>query len=242
MNRGQVAMPGAPALDIWGKRMRILIVEDDSKVSYWLVSKLQACGHHCTLVDNGRDAVQAVSREAFDVMVLDRMLPIMDGMQVLEYLRDRRHPPILVLSAVDQPDDRVSGLRAGADDYLGKPFHFSELLARIDVLARRNRGTETQAPLLCLEDLCMDVLKREVRRGGQLLDLTDKEFKLLQVLLEHSGQVVTRTMLLQKVWGYEFDPQTNLIDVHMSKLRAKLDKRFGPPLLRTIRSVGYALG
>lgn len=222
--------------------MRILIVEDDSKVSYWLVSKLQACGHHCTLVDNGQDALDAVSKEAYDVMVLDRMLPVMDGMQVLAYLQDRRHPPILVLSAVDQPDDRVAGLRAGADDYLGKPFHFSELLARIDVLARRGRTVEAETQLLRLEDLCMDVVKREVRRGGQVLDLTEKEFKLLQVLLEHSGQVVTRTMLLQKVWGYEFDPQTNLIDVHMSKLRSKLDKRFGPPLLRTIRSVGYALG
>ncbi|MCB5363327.1 response regulator transcription factor [Pusillimonas sp. CC-YST705] len=222
--------------------MRILIVEDDSSVSYWLTSKLQACGHHCTLVNNGQDALDAVSREAFDVMVLDRMLPIVDGMQVLEHLQHRRHPPILVLSALDQPDDRVAGLRAGADDYLGKPFHFSELLARIDVLGRRAGLAETHAQMLNLEDLSMDVVSREVRRNGQLLDLTDKEFKLLQVLMEHSGQVVTRSMLLQRVWGYEFDPQTNLIDVHMSKLRAKLDKRFGLPLLRTIRSVGYALG
>ncbi|MCK9511356.1 MAG: response regulator transcription factor [Pigmentiphaga sp.] len=222
--------------------MRILIVEDDSKVSYWLVSKLQACGHQCTLVDNGRLALDTVAREAFDVMVLDRMLPVMDGMEVLAHLRDRRRPSILVLSAVDQPDDRVAGLRAGADDYLGKPFHFSELLARLDVLARRG-ASAAELRVLNLRDLSMDVLQREVRRGGQRLDLTDKEFQLLRVLLEHSGQVVTRSMLLQKVWGYEFDPQTNLIDVHVSKLRAKLDdKRFGAPLLRTVRSVGYALG
>lgn len=222
--------------------MRILIVEDDSKVSYWLGSKLQACQHHCTLVDNGESALQVMQDQVFDVVILDRMLPRMDGMEVLQRLKGKRHPPVLVLSAVDQPGDRVDGLRAGADDYLGKPFNFSELLARIEVLARRNAGPVDERLVLGVDDLRMDVLKREVRRGQKLLDLTDKEFKLLQVLLEHSGQVVTRTMLLQKVWGYDFDPQTNLIDVHMSKLRAKVDRNFDVPLLRTIRSVGYALG
>lgn len=222
--------------------MRVLVVEDDSKVSYWLGSKLHTSGYQCTLVDNGEDALVAIEREAFDVIVLDRMLPRLDGMQVLQRLRGRRHPPVIILSAVDQPNDRVEGLRAGADDYLGKPFSFSELLARIEVLVRRMGGRVDDPMVLHVADLTMDVLHREVRRGDAVLDLTEKEFKLLQVLLEHSGTIVTRSMLLQRVWGYEFDPQTNLIDVHMSKLRSKLDKGFEAALLRTIRSVGYVIG
>lgn len=222
--------------------MRVLVVEDDPKVSYWLGSKLQAEGCQCVMVDNGVDALAAIENEAFDVIVLDRMLPKLDGMQVLDRLKGRRHPPVIFLSAVDQPDDRVAGLRAGADDYLGKPFDFAELLARIEVLVRRNGGQVEDSLILHVADLRMDVLRREVRRGDTVLDLTEKEFKLLQLLLEQTGRVVTRSMLLQRVWGYEFDPQTNLIDVHMSKLRSKLDKGFEATLLRTIRSVGYVLG
>lgn len=222
--------------------MRVLIVEDDSRVSHWLGSKLNTLGYHCTLVDNGEDALTAIEREAFDVIVLDRMLPRLDGLQVLSRLKGKRHPPILILSALDQPDDRVQGLRAGADDYLGKPFSFAELQARIEVLVRRMGAKSNDPMVLNVADLTMDLLNREVRRGDTVLNLTEKEYKLLQVLLEYSGQIVTRSMLLQRVWGYEFDPQTNLIDVHMSKLRTKVDKGAGVSLLRTVRSVGYLIG
>lgn len=221
--------------------MRVLIAEDDSKVRHWLGSKLQVSGYQCLFVDNGESALATMQTEAFDVVILDRMLPKMSGIDVLHQVKDIRHPPIMILSALDQPDDRVEGLRAGADDYLGKPFHFTELVARIEVLIRRfNQSVENT--ILQAADLMMDVVKRKVSRGSVSLDLTEKEFHLLQVLLEHNGQIVTRGMLLQKVWGYEFDPQTNLIDVHMSKLRTKLDKDFELPLLKTIRSVGYVLG
>lgn len=221
--------------------MRVLIAEDDSRVRHWLGAKLQVSGYQCMLVDNGELALKVVNEEAFDIIILDRMLPKMNGLDVLFQLKEKRHPPIIILSALDQPDDRVEGLRAGADDYLGKPFHFTELVARIEVLIRRfNKSFEYG--VLQTSDLMMDVVKRTAQRGKVRLDLTEKEFHLLRVLLEHSGQIVTRGMLLQKIWGYEFDPQTNLIDVHMSKLRTKLDKDFEVPLLKTIRSVGYVLG
>lgn len=222
--------------------MRILIVEDDRKVSHWLGSKLSACGHACRVVEDGESALAALQNEAFDVVVLDQMLPKMSGLEVLERLRGRSHPPVMILSAIDGPERRVDGLRAGADDYLGKPFHFDELLVRLELLSRRTASAEHDGRVLYAEDLSLDEIDRTVRRGGRVIDLTDKEFKLLQVLMRHKGQTVTRTMLFEKVWGYAFAPQTNLIDVHMSKLRAKVDRGHARTLLQTVRAIGYVLG
>lgn len=221
--------------------MRVLVVEDDSSVSHWLGSKLHAYGHNCRLIDNGEGALQILKNEAFDVVILDRMLPRMDGIEVLNRLHGVARPPILILSANDQSSDRVEGLRAGADDYLGKPFDFTELLLRLELLARRHNQT-AQEDCIQVEDMQIDLTRREVTRAGKRIDLTDKEFKLLQVLAEHVGQTVTRGMLLEKVWGYHFDPQTNLIDVHLSKLRNKLDKGFERAMIRTVRAIGYVFG
>lgn len=221
--------------------MRVLIVEDDPRVRHWLGTKLQQNGHDCRLTDTGEQALELIRDEAFDAVLLDRMLPGIDGIGVLRALADP-HPPVMVLSAVDQPCDRVEGLRAGAGDYLGKPFDFTELLLRLEGLAKW-RALPAEADWITrLEDLCIDWRARRVSRGGQPIDLTEKEFALLQVLATNVGRTVTRAMLLEKVWGYQFDPQTNLIDVHVSKLRSKIDRNFSRSLLRTVRAVGYVLG
>lgn len=222
--------------------MRILVVEDDNKVSHWLGCKLGTCGHACRFVSSGECALETLAREAFDVVILDRMLPRMNGIEVLQQLHGRPHPPVMVLSAIDGPEERVEGLRAGAEDYLGKPFHFNELLVRLELLTKRTRTDAEGSRSLDVDDLHMDVVARKVFRAGRLVDLTDKEFSLLHVLMAHRGQTVTRTMLLEKVWGYRFAPQTNLIDVHMSKLRNKIDRDHQRPLLHTVRAVGYVLG
>lgn len=221
--------------------MRILVVEDDASVSHWLSSKLHSCGHDCRLVGDGEGALQMIRQEAFDVVVLDRILPKIDGIEVLNRLHGEPRPPVLILSANDATSDRVDGLRAGAEDYLGKPFDFTELLLRLEIMARRRSPGSTEG-LIIIQDLQLDIALRKVTRGGATIDLTDKEFRLLHLLAEHTGQTVTRAMVLERVWGYHFDPQTNLIDVHMSKLRSKIDKGYAVPLLRTIRSTGYVLG
>lgn len=222
--------------------MRILLVEDDCKVSYWLGSRFQAQKHHCVRVPSGEEALDTLSREAFDIVVLDRMLPSMNGIEVLDRLRGRPHPPVIILSTIDQPSERVVGLRAGAEDYLGKPFDFHELLLRMELLVRRASKAPPSGSVLNVQDLQIDLNRRAVARAGRHIDLTDKEFMLLRTLAEHAGQTVPRDMLLEKVWGLQFDPQTNLIDVHVSKLRAKIDKGFDRALIRTVRSLGYALG
>lgn len=222
--------------------MRALVVEDDSNVRYWLGTKLQANGHQCLLVDSGEDALVALGREVFDIMVLDRMLPGIDGMEVLQRLRGCQRPPVIILSTIDQPSDRVAGLRAGADDYLGKPFDFAELLTRMELLTRRTVYSSRDEQYWIIQDLHIDLVNRVVKRAQRIIDLTDKEFQLLRVLAEHTGQAVPRSMLLEKVWGLQFDPQTNLIDVHMSKLRGKLDKGFDTSLIKTVRALGYVLG
>ncbi|RMV72789.1 Winged helix family two component transcriptional regulator [Pseudomonas caricapapayae] len=221
--------------------MRILVVEDDASVSHWLSSKLHSCGHDCRLVGDGENALRMIRQEAFDVVVLDRILPKMDGIEVLNHLHGYPRPPVLILSANDATSDRVDGLRAGAEDYLGKPFDFTELLLRLEIMARR-RSQSSSDGLIVIRELQLNVTARQVTRGGLAIDLTDKEFRLLHLLAEHAGQIVTRAMVLEKVWGYHFDPQTNLIDVHMSKLRSKIDKGYAEPLLRTVRSTGYVLG
>lgn len=221
--------------------MRVLVVEDDDHVRHWLGCKLRACGHACRLVETGECALRSIREEVFDVVLMDRMLPAMTGLDVLTELNGQPHPPVMILSALDGPEDRVDGLRAGAEDYLGKPFHFTELLVRLEILARRRAAQAAEDGRLAADDLTLDTVTREVRRAGRKVELTDKEFRLLAVLMTHRGQTVPRAMLLEKVWGYTFDPQTNLIDVHMSKLRTKIDKDFDRPLIKTIRSVGYVL-
>ena len=222
--------------------MRILVVEDDREVAGFVAKGLREAGHSAEQADNGRDAVEMASGGRFDAVILDRMLPGgMDGLRVLETLRDLgNQTPVLFLSALGEVDDRVQGLKAGGDDYLIKPFSFAELLARVEALTRRGRD-EARRTRLVVGDLEMDLLSRAVRRAGQKVELQPREFRLLEYLMRHAGQVVTRTMLLEGVWDYHFDPQTNVIDVHVSRLRQKVDKPFGTPLIHTVRSSGYTL-
>ena len=194
------------------------------------------------LADNGRDGLFLAASEAFDAVVLDRMLPGgIDGLRLLETLRAQKNTvPVLILSALADVDERVRGLKAGGDDYLTKPFAFAELLARVEALARRGKG-EGPVTKLVVEDLELDLLSRQVKRAGQKIDLQPREFRLLEYLMRHAGQVVTRTMLLEGVWDYHLDPQTNVIDVHVSRLRQKVDKPFPTPLIHTVRNAGYML-
>ena len=222
--------------------MRILVVEDDRDVAGFVVKGLREAGHVAEQADNGQDALEMASGGRFDAVILDRMLPGgMDGLRVLETLRGRgNHTPVLFLSALGEVDDRVQGLKAGGDDYLSKPFSFAELLARVEALTRRGRD-EARRTRLVVGDLEMDLLSRTVRRAGQKVELQPREFRLLEYLMRHAGQIVTRTMLLEGVWDYHFDPQTNVIDVHVSRLRQKVDKPFGVPLIHTVRAPGYTL-
>ena len=219
--------------------MRILVVEDDKDVAGF---GLREAGHVAEHADNGRDGLFMAASEAFDAIILDRMLPGgIDGLRLLETLRAQDNTtPVLFLSALGQVDERVRGLKAGGDDYLTKPFAFAELLARVEALTRRGKGDGPQTKVV-VGDLEMERLSRTVRRAGQRIDLQPREYRLLEFLMNHAGQVVTRTMLLEGVWDYHFDPQTNVIDVHVSRLRQKIDKPFSSPLLHTVRNAGYML-
>ena len=206
-----------------------------------MVKGLTESGYVVDRADNGRDGLFLATSSDFDAVVVDRMLPGLDGLSLIQALRAARvATPVLILSALGQVDDRVQGLRAGGDDYLTKPFAFSELLARIEALLRRRSGPAVVTKL-AVGDLEMDLLGRSVRRAGRAVDLQPREFRLLEYLMRHAGQVVTRTMLLEGVWDYHFDPQTNVIDVHVSRLRQKIDKGFEAPLLHTVRGAGYCL-
>lgn len=221
--------------------MRILIVEDDPEAAHFMAKGLRELGHVVDHAEDGEDGYALGREGGYDVLVIDRMLPKMEGLTVVERLRgDGVETPILILSALGKVDDRVKGLRAGGDDYLVKPYAFSELEARIEALVRRRdpRAVETTLKVGSLE---MDLLSREVRRDGKVLELLPREFRILEYLMKNAGRVVTRTMLLENVWEYHFDPQTNVIDVHMSRLRAKLDKGFETPMLETVRGAGYRL-
>ena len=222
--------------------MRILVVEDDKDVAGFVVKGLREAGHTVEHADNGRDGLFLAASENFDAIILDRMLPGgIDGLRLLETLRAQDNAtPVVFLSALSQVDDRVKGLKAGGDDYITKPFAFAELLARVEALPRRGK-TDGPTTKLSVGDLEMDLLSRGVKRGGQKIDLQPREFRLLEYLMRHAGQVVTRTMLLEGVWDYHFDPQTNVIDVHVSRLRQKIDKPFELPLLHTVRNAGYML-
>jgi len=222
--------------------MRILVVEDDKEVAGFVVRGLKESGHVVEHADNGRDGLFLAASEPFDAVILDRMLPGgIDGLKILETLRGQKnHVPVLILSALAEVDERVKGLKAGGDDYLTKPFAFAELLARAEALVRRGKA-EGPVTKLMVEDLELDLLSRQVKRAGRKIDLQPREFRLLEYLMRHAGQVVTRTMLLEGVWDYHFDPQTNVIDVHVSRLRQKVDKPFPTPLIQTVRNAGYML-
>ena len=224
--------------------MRILIIEDDTELASFVRKGLNQAGWNVDHADNGKDGLFLATTEQYDALIVDRMLPGIDGLTVVRTLRASDiATPALILSALGEVDDRVSGLKAGGDDYLVKPFAFSELMARVEALVRRSRTSSAAArTTFDVADLHMDLLKREVRRGNTKIDLQPREFQLLEFLMRHAGQVVTRTMLLEGVWDYHFDPQTNVIDVHISRLRAKVDKGFERPLLHTVRGAGYRLG
>ena len=222
--------------------MKILIVEDNERVAQFVTKGLREAGHTVEHAANGRDGLFLAAGEAHDVIVMDRMLPgNVDGLGIIEALRKAgNRTPILILSALDAVDERIKGLRAGGDDYLTKPFAFGELLARLDALGRRNSGGETDHHLQ-VGDLRMDLLSRRVTRGSRAITLQPREFKLLEYLMRHANQVVTRTMLLEAVWEYNFDPQTNVVDVHISKLRQKIELDSEPALVRTVRNAGYMM-
>ncbi len=223
--------------------MRILFIEDDPQTTRFVRKGLEEAGHVVDHAGDGRQGLLLALDAEHDVLVVDRMLPGLDGLSIVRSLRaaDRR-TPVLVLSALGEVDDRVEGLRAGGDDYLVKPFAFAELSARLEALARR-RGGGDAAPVtrLVVANLEMDLLARAVKRAGRDLELKPREFRLLEYLMRHAGQVVTRTMLLEAVWDYHFDPQTNVIDVHVSRLRRKIDRDFDPPLIHTVRGAGYVV-
>ena len=221
--------------------MRILIIEDDRDAAQYLAKGLRESGHSAEIAENGRDGLLRSAVEPFDVLIVDRMLPNLDGLSLVQHLRKTGHAtPVLFLSALGEVDDRVKGLRAGGDDYLTKPYAFSELLARVENLGRR-RNIRAVATRLKVADLELDLLSRKATRAGQAIDLQPREFQLLETLMRHAGQVMTRTMLLEQVWNYHFDPQTNVIDVHISRLRQKIDRGFEPPLIHTVRGAGYCV-
>ncbi len=222
--------------------MRFLVIEDDASVAEFTCGGLREAGHTVDHADNGKDGLFLATTESYDALVVDRMLPGVDGLSVIRTLRASENAtPVLILSALGQVDDRVKGLQAGGDDYLTKPFAFSELQARLEALTRRSRGSGSAETELNVGPLEMNLLKREVRRSGELIELQPRDFQLLEYLMRNAEQVVTRTMLLENVWDYHFDPQTNVIDVHISRLRAKIDKGHERALIHTVRGAGYKL-
>jgi two-component system, OmpR family, response regulator len=221
--------------------MRVLVIEDDRETAQFLQKSLKESGHTADLAGDGEVGLGLAGEGTYDVLIVDRMLPRLDGLSVIKTLRSNgNRTPVLILSALGEVDDRVKGLRAGGDDYLTKPYAYSELLARVEALGRRTVPEEQQTRY-SVGDLVLDRLSHRVTRGGEHILLQPREYRLLEYLMQHAGQVVTRTMLLEHVWDYHFDPQTNVIDVHVSRLRSKIDKSFDKPLLHTVRGAGYTL-
>ena len=221
--------------------MRILIVEDDLEAAEVMDRGLTEAGHECVRASDGEAGLSAAQAGEFDVMIVDRMMPRMDGVSMVQALRrEGDQTPVLFLSALGEINDRVEGLKAGGDDYLVKPYAFVELIARVEALSRR-RETGSVQTLLRVGELEMDLIARTVHRQGKEIDLQPREFQLLEFMMRHAGQSVTRTMLLEKVWEYHFDPQTNVIDVHVSRLHSKIDKGFDRAMLQTVRGAGYRL-
>ena len=221
--------------------MRLLVIEDDREAASWLIKGLKESSHIVDHAADGHEGLALARENVHDVLIIDRMLPGLDGLSIIRTLREEdNHTPVLILSALGDVDEKVKGLRAGGDDYLGKPYAFSELLARVEGLARRPANGQPPTTL-SVGGLEVDLLARTVRRDGRNILLQPREFKLLEYLMRNAGHVVTRTMLLENVWDYHFDPQTNVIDVHISRLRSKIDKGFDAPLLHTIRGAGYTI-
>lgn len=221
--------------------MRVLLIEDDQEAARFVQKGLRESGHTVDHAADGREGLFRATEGDYDVIITDRMLPHLDGLAIVQLLRQQgRDTPVLVLSALGTVDDRVRGLKAGGDDYLTKPFAFSELLARVEALQRRRSGSQT-ATTLHVADLELDLLGRRVSRAGKVIDLTAREFNLLEFLVRRAGQVVTRTMLLEGVWDLQFDPQTNLVEVHISRLRQAVDRDFDKPLIHTVRGAGYVI-
>jgi two-component system, OmpR family, response regulator len=223
--------------------MRVLVIEDEKEVAEYICKGFRECGHITEACFDGKEGLLTATSNEFDVIILDRMLPAIDGITILKALRSTGNTtPIIILSALSEVDDRVQGLKAGGDDYLVKPFAFTELLARVEALVRRHKGDAETITKLEVNDLEMDLLARTVTRAGKKIALQTREFALLEYLLRNKGQTVTRTMLLENVWHYHFDPQTNVIDVHISRLRRKVDDDFQIQLIRTVRGSGYSIG
>jgi two-component system, OmpR family, response regulator len=224
--------------------MKLLVIEDDIEAATYLRRGLTESGHGVDCAHDGETGLQLALQNAYDALIVDRMLPRRDGLSLIRMLRaDGRTTPVLVLSALGQVDQRVEGLRAGGDDYLVKPYAFAELLARIDALARRTvPATQDATGVLRVADLELDLERRRVVRAGTLIRLQPRELRLLEYLMRRAGRIVTRTMLLEQVWDLHFDPQTNVVDSQISRLRAKIDRDFDPPLLHTLRGIGYRLG
>jgi two-component system OmpR family response regulator len=221
--------------------MKLLLVEDDKESAKYLVKGLKEQGYVVDHADNGKDGLFLAASEKYDAMIIDRMVPEIDGVTIIQTLRaSGNETPMIILTALDKVEERVKGLKAGADDYLAKPYSFTELTARLEAITRRKSGEKATTRLTCGE-LEMDLLTRNVRRGGKEIDLQAREFALLEYLMRNSGTVVTRTMLLEHVWDYNFDPQTNVIDVHISRLRQKVDKGFDKSMIQTLRGAGYKL-
>jgi two-component system OmpR family response regulator len=221
--------------------MRVLVIEDDREIAHFLQKGLKESGHGADLVEDGEAGLEMARSGDYDVLIVDRMLPRRDGLSVVQTLRgEGNRVPVLILSALGEVDDRVRGLKSGSDDYLTKPFALSELLARIEALTRRSAPEELETRYV-VGDLALDRLSHKVTRAGEAISLQPREFRLLEYLMKHRGQVVTRTMLLENVWDYHFDPQTNVIDVHVSRLRSKIDKGFDKALLHTVRGAGYMI-
>ncbi len=221
--------------------MRILLLEDDTRTAAFVARGLTESGHICDTLADGRKGLAQATTESYDVLVVDRMLPGLDGLSLVKAVRAAGvMTPAIFLTSMSGVDDRVEGLDAGADDYLVKPFAFSELLARINALGRRP-PVQVEPTKLRVHDLEMDLIRRRVERGGVAIDLQPKEFELLELLMRNEDRVVTRTMLLERVWGFHFDPKTSVVETHISRLRGKVDKPFGVPLLYTVRNIGYSL-
>ena len=222
--------------------MRILIIEDDAEAAAYLVKAFRETGHIADHAGDGLEGYAMARDGGYDVLIVDRMLPKLDGLSLIGGLREQKiDTPVLILSALGQVDDRVKGLRAGGDDYLPKPYAFSELLARVEVLQRRKGAALNEPTIYRIGGLELDRLSHKLTREGKEIPIQPREFRLLEYLMKHAGQVVTRTMLLENVWDYHFDPQTNVIDVHVSRLRSKIDKGYDAPLLHTIRGAGYMI-
>ena len=221
--------------------MKILLIEDDKQTAEFITHGLTEAGHVCDHVDRGDDGLFQATRETYDVLIVDRMLPVLDGLSIIKAVRAAGNKtPAIFLTSIGGVDDRVEGLEAGADDYLTKPFAFSELMARANALTRRP-PSQVETTVLRVADMEMDLIRRVVRRAGQVLDLQAKEFALLEILMRNEGRILTRTMLLERVWNFHFDPKTSVVETHISRLRAKIDKPFATQLLHTLRNTGYSV-